>query len=110
MKSTDAESRELERENRRKLRANVVRCEAWNPTKQRQGSETIGCARAVKPLLVTEGHKRIEFVLHIAGEEIASRAAWTKAPRIAGCGLVKAVIEISSPPGISPFGICVEDA
>jgi hypothetical protein len=49
-----------------------MRREAWNPTKQRQGSKTIRRACPVKPLLVTEGHERIEFVLHIAREEIAS--------------------------------------
>jgi len=48
--------------------------------------------------------------LKIAGEKIAAVASCAKAPRVARCGLVIAVVKISSPAGVTTFWICVENA
>ncbi len=72
LNATEPTRPKLKREDGCKLRANVVRREAGTTAKQWQRAKTICRACSVKSLLITEGHKRIQLVLQIAGEEIAS--------------------------------------
>src|SRR5260370_34263631 len=102
-------SASLERKYRREFRSHVVTRVAGNAAKQRQPTEVqrgpIGCAGTVVSLFESKCHPRVQFVLNVSRKEIALATNGGKSSRILRQRLVKTVIEIGSPSGITAFRI-----